>query len=773
MNWFLRLSIKNKLNIVILSVTLFAVGMGCTIMLLIELAHRKQEITENAMLIARTTGAYIAADVASADAQAVRDALNILNGNPDIINIHIYGATGGHFVSLYEKANIPSNAPVERTVKVTKEGLYVAEPLVYDGRHCGTIYEVLSIAPMQLEKIRHIVAAIILILTVLFFSYILANRLQLLISGPVIKLIDVTKQIRQHQSYAVRANTNLKDEIGELYLTFNQMMEQIDQHEIELRQSEEKWRALTENSPDNIMLVDQNGKILFINHTAPGLVREEVIGRCTSEFVDTRYTKRMQETYREVFRTGLPGHYEVEYESPHGVMVYESRVGPVKDNDEIVSLIISARDITDRKLTEVEKDRALKRLENLHGLDEAILKAHSPEAIANAALENIDELVPSLRSSVTLFDIPNKEVIVLAARGLQVNALEKGDRLVLDSAWGEIDALKKGTVHIVSSVSSLANISPVAKLLSAAGIKGFINVPLLANGDLIGTLNLSAVTPAAYSQEEIDIAKEISGVLAIAIRQANLKEQIQVYAEQLEQRVRERTADLEAANKEMESFSYSVSHDLRAPLRSIDGFSQLVLEEYKDKLNQKGSDYLRRVRNASQRMGKLIDELLALSRINRSVIDRQLVRVDKLAESVVNSLRELDPNRKVDFIVHDSINANGDPQLLRVVLENLLGNAWKFTNRTSHAVIEIGEDNTQSKHNGKTAIYVKDNGAGFDMNYAGKLFGAFQRLHSEEEFTGTGIGLASVQRIIHRHGGEIWAEGEVGRGAVFYFTLGK
>lgn len=196
------------------------------------------------------------------------------------------------------------------------------------------------------------------------------------------------------------------------------------------------------------------------------------------------------------------------------------------------------------------------------------------------------------------------------------------------------------------------------------------------------------------------------------------------------------------------------------------------MDEYQDVLDQQGVDYLNRVRNASQRMGRLIDDLLALSRINRSGINRKLVSVGQLAREVMNALREHEPQRQVEFIVHGDINAFADSQLLRVVLENLLGNAWKFTSHKPQAVIEMGEDQAPGRHGGKRTIYVKDNGAGFDMNYAGKLFGAFQRLHSEEEFGGTGIGLASAQRIIHRHGGEIWAEGKVEKGAVFYFTLG-
>ncbi len=228
--------------------------------------------------------------------------------------------------------------------------------------------------------------------------------------------------------------------------------------------------------------------------------------------------------------------------------------------------------------------------------------------------------------------------------------------------------------------------------------------------------------------------------------------------------------ELEATNRELESFSYSVSHDLRAPLRSIDGFSQILLEDYSDSLDEDGADYLGRVRAASQRMGQLIDDLLTLSRTARLLMRREVLDLSELAESVASELRGRDPDRDVEFVIAEKLVVSGDARLLRVALENLLANAWKFTSRTEDARIEFGGVR-RGKSSGGTVYFVSDNGAGFDMSYAGKLFGAFQRLHPPEEFEGTGIGLATVQRVIRRHGGDVWAEGEVGRGATFYFTL--
>lgn len=237
--------------------------------------------------------------------------------------------------------------------------------------------------------------------------------------------------------------------------------------------------------------------------------------------------------------------------------------------------------------------------------------------------------------------------------------------------------------------------------------------------------------------------------------------------QELEQRVAERTAELAASNKELEAFSYSVSHDLRAPLRGMDGLSSALLEDYADKLDAEGKNLLQRVRAASQRMDRLIEGMLGLSRMTRSEMRRTTVDMSSLAEAVALELERSDPDRDVKFVIVPGLTVNADGILMRIVLENLLGNAFKFTNKHPQARIEVGSM-TQDK---ETTYFVRDDGAGFDMEYATKLFGAFQRLHTPTEFEGTGIGLATVQRIIHRHGGRVWAESEVEKGATFFFTI--
>lgn len=301
--------------------------------------------------------------------------------------------------------------------------------------------------------------------------------------------------------------------------------------------------------------------------------------------------------------------------------------------------------------------------------------------------------------------------------------------------------------------------------------------------DISDRKNAEAALEKARNELEIRVEQRTTELatantvlkIEVAKRKKAEKDLRQLNAE-LEQRVKERTVQLEIANQELEAFSYSVSHDLRSPLRSIDGFSQALIEDYFEVLDECGKDYLKRVRMAAQRMGELIDDLLELSRLSRGEMIQERVNLSAMAAEIMATLQASQPQRCVKFAMASEVVVQGDGRLLRCALENLLGNAWKYTSKHATACIEFGTipaENQEEKLFNSPVYFVRDDGAGFDMAYAGKLFGVFQRLHTVTEFEGTGVGLATVQRIIHRHGGQVWAESAVEQGATFFFTLGN
>jgi signal transduction histidine kinase len=346
------------------------------------------------------------------------------------------------------------------------------------------------------------------------------------------------------------------------------------------------------------------------------------------------------------------------------------------------------------------------------------------------------------------------------------NALTGPPQLLATSQMVSAGVVRSGEPKLIAEIDPDAAVArtddAVKPLVARVRIHSAVIVPIRARDAAIGALSLIRTRPGhSYTSEDLTLLQDIADRAGLAIENARLYDD-------LERRVRERTAELEAVNKELESFSYSVSHDLRAPLRAIDGFTEAFIEEYGDGLDDQGGRYLDRVRSAAHRMGQLIDDLLTLARIARAPIQREQVDVSALARRILSELRVRDPDRTVETSIAEGLVAEADARLLAVLFDNLLGNAWKFTAKRPRACIEVGEESGD----GARTFFVRDNGAGFDMAYAARLFAPFQRLHAESDFPGTGIGLATVLRVLSRHGGRIWAEGAKDRGATFHFTLG-
>ncbi|MEA5463734.1 GAF domain-containing protein [Leptothoe sp. PORK10 BA2] len=338
---------------------------------------------------------------------------------------------------------------------------------------------------------------------------------------------------------------------------------------------------------------------------------------------------------------------------------------------------------------------------------------------------------------------------------------------------------QEGQIQNVTDIHDAGLSDCHIQILAQFQVRANLVVPLLQGRHLWGLLCIHQCrAPRQWQETEIEFVRQIASHLAVALQHAELwadlqaevveRQQAEQRAQELNRGLQQAIIELKAVNQELEAFSYSVSHDLRAPLRSIDGFSQALLEDCLENLDENGQNYLHRIRSATQRMGALIDDLITLSRVTRNDMHKGAVNLSQLAHRICRDLQQASPERQVAWEIHPEMVAYGDRPLLQVMLDNLLNNAWKYTSKQPHPEIEFG---VIIQENGMTAYFVRDNGVGFDISFVDKLFHPFQRLHGMHEFSGNGIGLATVQRIIHRHGGQVWAEGILEQGATFYFTL--
>jgi len=489
------------------------------------------------------------------------------------------------------------------------------------------------------------------------------------------------------------------------------------------KESEENLLAMAQNSIDGI-LVEVEGRHVFANRQAGnilGYAGTELLGFGMKDIVHPDEYERVYSIHSKQLKgENKPDIYETVYRSKDGEAVLVEMSDAVTTWNSRPAGIISFRDITERKRSE-EKETSLG-----HILDNSLNEIY---------IFNADTLkfLQVNRGAIINLGYSLEEMLKLTPLDLKPGYTHTSFMRLLEPLYsGEMEKIRFETSHLRKDGS----LYPVEVQLQ------------------LSTFELVPVFLATI----LDITERIQ-----------IEEEMKHYRENLEDQVKDRTKKLEYVNKELKSFSYSVSHDLRAPIRRIDGYSKILLEDYTNKLDDAGKKYLGRIRINTQRMGELIDDILMLSQVASREINKKFVNLTKLAHIKKSQLIESEPNRQTKFTIQDNLIGEGDAHLLEIVIENLFGNAWKFSSKREDACIEFGRTNKSNVQ----AYYIRDNGIGFDMKYANKLFNAFERLHSQDEFEGAGIGLATVRRIIQRHGGEIWVESEADKGATFYFTLGS
>jgi PAS domain S-box-containing protein len=535
------------------------------------------------------------------------------------------------------------------------------------------------------------------------------------------------------------------------------------------RESERLLQDIIDNSTSLIYILDTGGRFVLVNRKAEsvlGVSREQLIGKTRDAFLPQEIAAAHRNTDGEVLRAGTSMTFEEENLESDGTHTYLTVKFPLTNVEKSGYAVCGmSTDITERKKAEDLLNRYANRLAVINRLDRVISSTFDIEEV-------YDTLVSEMHS---LFQFDRTSLITLNEDGTEwqiVTQWTSGEPALKPKTWRRvegsvIDWLVRNKRTLVEEHIGEQGAWAETELLKREGIASRVLLPLIVRGNLIGAMTLASKNPKSYNTGDVGILESLADQIGISMHNAVMYNKVEQHAATLEKRVEERTGQLEAANKELEAFSYSVSHDLRAPLRSIDGFSQIISEEYSDKFDAEGKRLLNIIRSNTQKMGELITDLLDLSRVARDEMKTVRIDMSTLADSIFHEVALPDAQKQYSFSIETLPDAYGDPSLMRQVWRNLISNAIKFTAPKDVRRIEIG---ARSEH-GKTIYFIRDSGVGFDPQYTHKLFGVFQRLHKMEEFEGTGIGLAIVQRIVHRHGGRVWAEGSIGGGATFYFSL--
>jgi PAS domain S-box-containing protein len=548
-----------------------------------------------------------------------------------------------------------------------------------------------------------------------------------------------------------------------------------------LRQSEEELAATLDSIGDAVIATDSTGRVTKLNPIAAKLTGWSIgeargrplpeVFRIVQEGTRAPVESPVEQVLREGVIVGLANHTILIAKDGTERAIADS-AAPIRGaTGAVLGVVLVFRDQSEERAMALELERSAARLrvlaessrqfatkvKDLHELTEVITRRLGELMGAACSLQLVSSEGPWL-DTLALYH-PDAELAKAVEKALFANRLGIGE-----GVSGQVAASGGPLLIPFIPMDELLQRIPARYhwVVERMGSTSFLVLPLKSRGRVVGVLSMMRSDEARpFTNEDQALAEDLANRAALALENS-------MFVLDLEERVAKRTAAFEEANRELESFSYSVAHDLRAPLRAMSGFSTVLVEDHADKLDPEARKHLDRIATNAERMNRIIDALLSLARLTRTEPRKETVDLTALARSVVDQLRGLEPARNVDFVVDEGMIASGDPDLLRAVLDNLLGNAWKFTSHRPDARIKFGREDSGG---GPMIYYVRDNGAGFVSDLVGKLFTPFQRLHKPSEFEGTGVGLATVKRIIARHGGRVWAEGAEGRGATLRFTL--
>jgi PAS domain S-box-containing protein len=536
---------------------------------------------------------------------------------------------------------------------------------------------------------------------------------------------------------------------------------------------EEPFHFLVESSFDLISILDPSGTYRYANPAHEmllGLRAERLAGQNMDAFVHPADVALLRGQLSEA-ATHAGRAVTVTYRLRHRDGSWHQIEGIARDHadDPAVSGVLVIGHDMSWRTREAELLRTLNvRLGVLRGIDRAILVQEPASAMVAEVLEGLQQVTDSALAIALMWDVDANVARVVAGGIAGESDVAIGNAFPLHEFSPVSTFLENPTIY-VPDLDTLASPSPIVARARMAGMRSLLTESMVSHGEFFGVLTLCSRELDAYDADNLALARDVTNQVALALLQARLRDQLQAQAQLLETRVRERTAQLEAANHDLEMFSHSVSHDLRSPLQTIGGFSGLLREELEGSQSPVVTECLDHIRDGVRTMDDMINALLRLARVSRARLQWEEVDLSMLAEKAVENLRARSPDRAVEIEIARDLVASGDRDLLSLVFANLLSNAWKYTSRRSDGRIEVGV----ATRSNRREYFVRDNGAGFDMEYAASLFAPFQRLHRKEDYEGTGLGLATVRQIVRRHGGDVRAEAAVDKGATFYFTLGE